>query len=165
LHRGLVKKKSLFRRLIECSALCEIAVNINIIIKMMRRLEITYHYILKSRRTPLPHGVVMGIFQHKVCLVVEHCKRFLFGTLSFFRKPDSLPAINFNEESMIWGATSKCDFALDWWQRLSQVCFTFIVHNMKVVYFLSVRWREFQSWTKKTCLRPLNVDIGEISLW
>lgn len=105
----------------------------------MRRLEITYHYILKSRRTPLPHGVVMGIFQHKVCLVVEHGKRFLFGTMSFFRKPDSLPPINFNEESMIWGATSKCDFALDWWLRLNQVCFTFIVHNMKVVYFLSCK--------------------------
>lgn len=135
-------------------------------IKMIRPLETTYHYILKSRRTSLPRGVVMEKLQHKVCMVVDPCKRFFFGTISFFRNWDSLPPTNFNEESMIWGAVSKCNFALHWWQRLSQVCFTFIVHNMKVVYFISyIRWREFQSWTKKTCLRSLNLDLGELSLW
>lgn len=59
----------------ECSGLCAIVANFNLIVHFGERLEIAYYYILKSGREPVSNRVVEGTLKQKMCLIFNSIVR------------------------------------------------------------------------------------------
>ena len=87
-----------YLRVTDSSGLCQIEANVNLIVQLEERLEITYYYTPKQAKDPISNGLVKVPLHHKVCYTSNYIVNAKVMEFVIFMDWDSQPLTNFNGE-------------------------------------------------------------------